>query len=205
MLTATRVFYEKGYEGTSIQDIANELQILKGSLYHYIRSKEDLLIQVLEAVHENMRGNLEAVQGTDADVLARIATFVEHHVTMHVDNYMAARVFVHDVNAMPADARKRIVKVRDEYEAAFRGLLVRGVADGTVCPDVNTKLSAKAILTMLNSVHLWYSPGGDLTADDIAQEYTALVVAALQCDPKSHRHGHRAKWAGARKAGVAGT
>ena len=188
---ATRVFYEKGYEGTSIQDIANELNILKGSLYHYIRSKEHLLVQILEAGHERMLANLDQLKGAEAPALTVIAAFVERHVLVHLDNFMAARVFVHDINALPADARKRIVSVRDEYEAAFRSLISRGIGDGTVCADIDAKLSAKAILTMLNSVHLWYVPGGDLPPERIAQEYTDLVVASLRCDPATHRPGHR--------------
>lgn len=188
---ATRVFYEKGYDGTSIQDIADELQILKGSLYHYIRSKEDLLVQILEEGHERMRANLEATRVAEGPALTTIGDFVERHVLVHLENFRAARIFVHDLNAVPADSRRHIVELRDEYELAFRTLVDRGMRDGTVCTDIDSKLEAKALLTMLNSIHLWYRPEGRLPAPVIAQQYGDLVVAALRCDPSTHHPGHR--------------
>ena len=188
---ATRVFYEKGYEGTSIQEIANELNLLKGSLYHYIRSKDDLLVQILDAGHTRMLSNLASIREMDGPGLAVVAALVRRHVTAHLENYMSARVFVHDMNALPEDARRRIVTLRDEYEREFRGLIVRGVDDGTVCPDIDPTLVTKAVLTMLNSIHLWYSPGRGMTADRIAESYTELVVASLRCDPATHYPGHR--------------
>src|SRR4026207_1251516 len=74
---AARVFYERGYSDASVQDVADELGILKGSLYHYIDTKEDLLFRLLEEVHVDVQRILEEVEALDGlDPLARLHEYV---------------------------------------------------------------------------------------------------------------------------------
>src|SRR5215217_3230815 len=76
---AAQVFHEKGYESTSIQDIADAVGILKGSLYYYITSKEDLLYEILQDVHQAGIKNLELIDAVDGTALEKIRAFVVVH------------------------------------------------------------------------------------------------------------------------------
>src|SRR5438093_6121381 len=82
---AARVFHEKGYESTSIQDIAEAVGILKGSLYYYIRSKEDLLYEILQAVHEDALANIRRVDELEGDALQKLRAFVTAHFTFNAE------------------------------------------------------------------------------------------------------------------------
>jgi AcrR family transcriptional regulator len=191
LTVATRLFYEKGYSETSIQDIADELGILKGSLYHYIRSKEDLLVAVIEEFHERARENLERVAGLDAPPLVKIAEFVRGYVLYTANNLPAAGVFYRDFQLLKGQKRRRVVAKRDIYDTFLRGLIDDGIRQGEMCPDTNVKVAALGILGLMNSLYYWYRPEGEHRADDIANEYAALIAQSLACSPSLHRPGHR--------------
>ena len=78
---AAALFREKGYAATSIQDVADAVNILKGSLYYYIKSKDDLLFEVIQEVHDGGLKNLEEGKGVDGSALERIRAFVTRHMT----------------------------------------------------------------------------------------------------------------------------
>ena len=79
---ATDVFYAKGYDAASLQDIADRLGMLKGSLYYYIQSKEDLLYDVIKTVHEEGLANIESLAAGDGDAVERL----RHVIIGHIDH-----------------------------------------------------------------------------------------------------------------------
>src|SRR5688572_17942312 len=83
---AALVFYERGYESASIQDIAESLGMLKGSLYYYIESKEDLLYQILKDVHVEVLENIEKANAVEGDAMQRIRAFVTSHLVFNANN-----------------------------------------------------------------------------------------------------------------------
>src|SRR3954451_16198756 len=95
---ARRLFAERGYADTSVQDVADELGILKGSLYHYIRTKEDLLFWLLEDVHSDVEEILEEVaQAEGLNPIERIAPYVRRQVLYNLDNLERTFIYYHDM------------------------------------------------------------------------------------------------------------
>jgi AcrR family transcriptional regulator len=189
---AAQVFHEKGYESTSIQDIADAVGILKGSLYYYIASKEDLLFEILQSVHEEALANLERTTATPGDALQRIRAFVTIHVTFNAEHLVKMAVFFQDFRSLSPERRALIVEERDVYDAFLRNLIREGQADGSICADIDPKVTAIAILGMMNWIYHWYRPGGGRSAANLADAYADFVVAGLACSPETHEPGHRA-------------
>lgn len=198
---AAKIFQEKGYEAASIQDIAEALGILKGSIYYYIDSKEDLLYAVLQEVHETALGNMEQLRLVDADALAKIRMFIGSHVRHFTDNLVKVTVFFHDFRSLAGERRDYIVAERALYTNYLRELIVQGQKEGVVCVDVDPKLASFAILGMINWSYQWYRADGDLDAADIAGQFSDLVLSGLACTPQTHRANHRSKL-GVTPAGV---
>jgi AcrR family transcriptional regulator len=188
---AARVFHEKGYEATSIQDIADAVGILKGSLYYYIDSKEDLLYEILERAHEEALQNVEQVSEVEGGALARIRAFVELHLAFNARNLVRMGVFFHDFRSLGDERLAVILEARRSYERFLRELIRDGQAEQVVCPDVDPKLAAVAILGMTNWIYHWYSPDGERSAAEIARVFGDLAVAGLACSPAEHEPGHR--------------
>ena len=188
---AARVFHEKGYESTSIQDIADSVGILKGSLYYYITSKEDLLYEILQSVHQEGLKNLELIDSLEGTPLQKIRAFVVVHFSHNVENLVKMGVFFKDFRSLSAERREAIVQERDMYDNCLRDLIREAQKDGSVCPDVDPKLAAITILGMLNWAYQWYRPGGRMSVLEIANAYGDFVVQGLACDPRTHTPGHR--------------
>jgi AcrR family transcriptional regulator len=190
---AARVFHERGYEQTSIQDIADDIGILKGSLYYYIDTKEDLLHEILWRVHEDALANIRRVEEIEGDALTKIRAFVTLHITFNMENLVRMGVFHHDFRSLSPERRQDIVEARDLYDKMLRELFREGQNEGVVCPDVNPKLATLATLGMCNWVYQWFRPGGPLKPAEVADQFADLVVAGVACTPKTHSPGHRAQ------------
>jgi AcrR family transcriptional regulator len=188
---AARVFHEKGYESTSIQDIAEAVGILKGSLYYYIRSKEDLLYEIIKAVHEDALANIKHIEEMEGDSLQKVRAFITSHLIFNAKNLTKMGVFFHDFRSLSGERRQTIVEARDIYDELVRRLIREGQEQKIICPDIDPKSATFAIMGTLNWIYQWYKPDGKLSAVAIADEFADLIVNGLACTPKTHRPGHR--------------
>lgn len=188
---AAGIFHEKGYDATSIQDVAEALGILKGSIYYYIDSKEDLLFEVVQEVHETALANMERLRKLDVAPSVKLRMFVQNHVRHIIDNLVKAAVFFHDYSSLSSERRQYIVRERDQYDEFLRKLIRDAQANKVVCPDVDPKLASFAVLGMMNWTYQWYRQDEKLSADAVATGLADMVLAGLVCDPATHRAGHR--------------
>jgi len=188
---AARVFNEKGYGSSSIQDIADGVGILKGSLYYYIDSKEDLLYEILRGVHEEALARIEEAVGAESATLANIRAFVVALFTFHAENLVRIGVFFSDFRSLNPKRQEAIIRERDRYDRLLRTLIKQGQAEEVICPELDPKVTDLAILGMVNWIHQWYRPGGGRSARAIAEDYADFAVAGIACTPETHVPGHR--------------
>ena len=112
---ATDVFYAKGYDAASLQDIADRLGMLKGSLYYYIQSKEDLLYDVIKAVHEEGLANIESLAAGEGDPLERLRHVIIGHIEHECRNLTKTAVFLHELQALSPERQAEIVAANVPY------------------------------------------------------------------------------------------
>ena len=184
---AADIFHKKGYAATTLQDIASAVGLLKGSLYYYIDSKEELLYRITRVIHENAVANLESAEAVDGGPDAHLRALVEGHVLAFGRRLTSIRVFYTEYGALTGERRREIMQTRRRYERYVYDLLDEGCAGGVFCPDIDTRMIGNAILTMVNSVYLWYRPGSDEPIERVATAYADFVLAGLQC-PRRHDH-----------------
>ena len=176
---AARVFHEKGYAAASIQDVADELGMLKGSVYHYIDSKQDLLFAIIEDVHRRTMDELEQWVSIEGGALVRLRAFLHGQVLSYCRNVERVGVFLQDMRSLSEDQRVRILDERDRYDRVVRDLIRSGQEEGVIDPEVDPKLAAMAIFGMLNWVSTWWRPDGPSTPDEVADEFTDLALSGL--------------------------
>ena len=176
---AAHLFHEKGYAATSIQDVAEAVGILKGSLYYYINSKEDLLFAILQDCHHASMRQLHEWQQVEGDVLVRLRAFIEGHVLANVGNLVKIGVFLHDFRYLSEDRRAAIVADRDVYDGYLRNLIREGQKAGVVDADADPKLASMALLGMMNWVYQWYHADGRVSPEDLAREFADLALSGL--------------------------
>jgi TetR/AcrR family transcriptional regulator, cholesterol catabolism regulator len=178
---AVRVFANKGYEATSTQEIAEELGVLKGSIYYYIDSKEDLLFSVVQSVHDDMGRNLDRAKARTGAVEERIRGYFEDLLRLTIDRLDYSTVFYNDFRRLSEEHQSIVIKRRDEYERYLVDLLREGQRSGAVRDDVDSKLMALSTLTMATLIYRWYKPGGSFTPDEVVEGYSRVVMSGLGC------------------------
>ncbi|MGE0217202.1 TetR/AcrR family transcriptional regulator [Mycolicibacterium sp.] len=193
---ATRLFIEKGYAATSVQDIAEAVGLLKGSLFYYISGKEDLLYAVLEGMLATSQADIEKLSALEIQPLEKVRRIAEAHVRYVLANRDQATVFFRDFRSLSEERGKEIAAERENYARRFTDVLREAQDDGAVCPDIDIRLASGSLLGMLNMVHEWYPHADERHVNRLAEEIGDLVVASLRCDPATHQPGHRGRESG---------
>jgi TetR/AcrR family transcriptional regulator, cholesterol catabolism regulator len=190
---ATQVFYEKGYDGASLQDIADRLGMLKGSLYYYIQSKEDLLFDVISTVHKE---GLAVIRGR-ADVpggpLERLENVIVGHVEHTCRNLVPTAVFLHELSALPPERRQEVLGSEHAYQGVFRDLIELAQKDGLVRAELDPRLATLSVLGSANWVYRWFRPGGEFSAEQIGAQLADMSIRGIATETAlAARDGGRA-------------
>jgi TetR/AcrR family transcriptional regulator, cholesterol catabolism regulator len=189
---AAQLFAAQGYEGTSLQDIAVAVGVLKGSLYHYISSKEDLLFDVVKVSHEGLHENLDTCRALGGNALEQLVAFSYGHVVLNTtrERFTRGAVYIRDGGKLPPDKREVVVASRDEYERYLRQILRSGQEQGLIDPDVHPRVCSFAILGVVNSYLRWFDPAGPMSREELAREFAAFTLASVRVH-FDHAPGHR--------------
>jgi AcrR family transcriptional regulator len=185
LATAARLFYERGFEATSIQDVAEACGLTKPGLYHHIRSKEDLLLEVLHCGLDLFEAQVVQPTLCVPDPEERLRAWVLAHLRLiHRPGHREASLLLHErlrlALASPAQARVRARKRRvlRLLEACVAELLAHRAARAA-----SPKLAASGLLGMVVFTSHWYRPDGPLSCERLAQELTDLFLRGLLAAP----------------------
>jgi len=170
---AGRLFAERGYHGTSMRDLGRELGLHGSSLYSHIRSKEDLLVDVVQRAADLFQASAATALAQEGDDRDRLRALIAGHTDVLLDHVDEARTFLNEARALDEPNRTRVLAARDGYEHTFRQVLEHGVAAGAFRPDLDPVVTGILLLSVLNSVDRWYRPEGRL-------DRTELVDAILK-------------------------
>jgi len=176
---AARMFDSKGYSATSTQDIANEVGLLKGSIYYYINSKEDLLFRIIEESHEGALRAIATVSHLDVGPLAKSYALVKTHVKVFHDDRVKHSVFFKEFRSLSDDRKEVIRGTGHAYSLFLRSILEEGQQIGEVDQGLNPRLATAGIVGMLNSMSFWYQDGGSWGPDKIGSQFGEQVVMGL--------------------------
>jgi AcrR family transcriptional regulator len=176
---AVEIFWQKGYRAASIQDVAEKVGVLKGSLYYYIQSKEDLLWRVIEDVHEEWSEILKKAGEIDADPIERIHAFIKLHIEWYLTNVTEVSVFFREWHHLSGDRLKTVRARRRRYEQVIRDLITEGQASGDFSPALDEHYAARYVLAAVNAVPDWYRVSNGESAATIAETYADMTVGML--------------------------
>jgi TetR/AcrR family transcriptional regulator, cholesterol catabolism regulator len=186
---AARAFHRLGYEACSINDLVGELGMVKGTLYYYVSSKEDLLALVITEYHRASYEVLDRARERHGAPLERIRWFVHGHVQQITRNPLYAGVFYRDFRCLSPARRAPVVEGRDVYEGVLRDLIREAQHEGQACPHRDAKALGLGVFGMASSVHEWFRPDGEWSGDEVAELFADLAVASLSCVHPSREEG----------------
>ena len=159
--------------------------LLKGSLYYYVRSKEDLLYQLTLRVHNDAMANLERVEALDGDPVDKIRSLVRGHIQTLAGSTAMTQVFYYEYRHLSPDRRREISLARRRYETFLADLIRDGQRAGLLVEDADPWVAAIGLLTMINSIVMWFDAGGRVSTEQICTEYEGLVLRSLGAGPSA--------------------
>jgi TetR/AcrR family transcriptional regulator, cholesterol catabolism regulator len=187
--TAAQIILRKGYDATSVNDIANALGMTKAGLYHYISGKKELLFDIMTFGLDELNDECVAPAHSIADPVERLHFIITKHAQLVTRGQGAITILVDEITALtPAQQRKITARKRDYFDK-LRGTLEQLKAEGKL-QDVDTTTAAFSILGMVNWLSRWFRPDGSMTPDQIGEEIARIVLHGLiRPEERGVRHG----------------
>jgi AcrR family transcriptional regulator len=180
---AARVFCEKGYMAATTRDIARAVGIDNTTLYYYVRSKEDLLYRLAVATHDATDLRMRVVEASRADPASKLRQLITGHLLGFDEQPHRTHVYYSDWHNLTGAYREDIKERRGRYVAYVTDLIRQGRDEGLFDRRLDPAVTTFGILTLLNSLHLWYRPDGRLSLMEIAETYCTLILEGLTRTP----------------------
>ena len=174
---AARLFAERGYQGTSLADLAEQLGVQKPSLYHHIASKEDLLWEIAWEGAAAFHAALDAVP-PELAAAERIRLALRAHLAVVGGQVDIATVFVREWRYLEGERRARFVAERRRYEERIRDLFRDGVEESDLRTDLDIATAALLFLSAANWAYTWLRPGVD--TDVLADRLFAALLDGMR-------------------------
>jgi len=175
---AIDLFNLKGYDATSIGDVAEELGVTKSAVYHHVPSKEHLLSEALDEALTGLEAAVSAAAAADGSAYERLRGVVRHSVEVLVEHQPAVTLLlrVHG----NSETEKAALERRRRIDARLAELVGRAAGQGALRADVDPELVSRLLFGMVNSLVEWYRPSGPVTADQVADAVTAIAFDGLR-------------------------
>ena len=176
---ALQLFAEKGFHGTGIRDLAQAAGLTTSTLYHYMETKDDLLVEIMIGTIAPLSAAAARIEADQSDPAARLCALVEHHVWAHASDRLATLVTDTEIRALSGERLSRVLSIRDAYEEHWR----KAVADGATARRFEAdfpEIAARALLQMATGVSHWFSASGRLKLDDLCREYADAALALVR-------------------------
>jgi len=186
--TAARLFQQRGYDATSMNDVAAALKLSKGGLYHHFQSKDEILFHIMshamEITEERVINVVRRLDGTRVDVAEeRLRTLIRLHIQVVLSpEDREITVMLHENHPLPPSLRRKINARKKDYLHFVEHLIADVQRDvqrdaqsrRNSPPTVTPRAAALALVGMINWIYQWYKPDGPLTGEALVQQFTDI-------------------------------
>ena len=179
---AVALFAAKGFHGTGIRELADAAGLSSATLYHYMGTKEDLLVEIMQASLDRLIRAAGQILEEASSPVAGINGLVQTHVIAHALRRAETVVVDTELRSLSPDRRGPVIAQRDEYEKLWGTVIGKGQASGAFeVPDLS--VTRLALLQMCSGVANWYSPNGRRDLAEIAETHAHLCLTMLGTGP----------------------
>jgi len=174
--TSARIFAEKSYHSTSMRDISRETNVSLAGLYHYCKSKEELLFLIQDNCFGRVLERLEERLNDVTDPINKLQIFIENHLSFFAANMAEMKVLSHEAESLQGDLHAHVSGKKDNYTKLATKILKELSDSRESKRRVNLTVATYALFGMMNWIYNWYDPDGKLKVDELAQNLTQLFL-----------------------------
>jgi AcrR family transcriptional regulator len=176
---AAEVMCQKGYEATSMNDIADAVGLTKAGIYHYIRGKEDLLFQIMGFGMDMVDQDVIAPAKEIEDPEERLRAIARRHATRILEAGGAVTILLTDDMHALSPAHSRAIFDRQRVYLQFIKETLADLAGQGKLRDINPSVAAATILGMICWLGRWYNSNGRMTAEQVVRDFVEMVMHAV--------------------------
>ncbi|MCA9980698.1 MAG: TetR family transcriptional regulator [Anaerolineales bacterium] len=177
---AAKLFAQKGYHATRMQDIADELGLLKGSLYYYFSSKEELLLNLTQGHIEEAITAVSGILATGYTPTEKLTLAIDEHLRLYQEHAHIYAIFMQEnLRLINRDTAVQVDTLTKQYEQLWAQILRAGVDAREFAPDLDIEVTVKAILSMCNNTINWYNPHGRVPIRELARIFANLILKGV--------------------------
>ena len=176
---AAEVFHRKGYDNTSMNDIAEAVGLTKAGLYHHVPSKESLLFTILDYGMDMAEAYVVDPLEAIGDPVRRLKKMIELHLKLILEGRkLAVTGLLHECQGLSRPHQAKINRRKKQYVRLVTGLVseVMQESNGKAAEPADPKVAALALLGMLNWTYQWYKPSGSVKPDEVVREFQDLFI-----------------------------
>ena len=176
--TAARLFQQRGYHATSMNDVASALKLSKGGLYHHFQSKDEILFNLMDHAMDLTQERVINPVRDISDAEGRLRALIRRHIEVVLSvRDREITVMLHENHPLPQSLRRRINARKKDYVHFVENLIAEVQGARHSSGSVSPRAAAFALLGMINWLYQWYRPEGTLQQEHLVQQYTEIFFA----------------------------
>ena len=177
--SAANIFFAKGYHASSIEDVARDVGMLKGSLYYYIKSKDDLLFRLLLAGIEDSDAFIARQIDPESDPVEQLERAIRAQIDYIIQNRVQFGLFLHEFDSLSGKRQHKLISVMSRYNSRFVELVRRAQEEGKLI-NGEPWIIVNGILGMCNWLYRWYDPDQLSDSEQIKSVFVRLVFEGIR-------------------------
>jgi AcrR family transcriptional regulator len=181
--TSAGIFARKGYHSTTMRDISRETQASLAGLYHYCRSKEELLFLIQDNCFGRVLDRLQQRLPVTTEPIDKLRLVIENHLSFFAANMAEMKVLSHEAESLAGEMHEHVSGKKQEYTRLVREILseVQEVrASGA--HEIDLTVATYALFGMMNWIYNWFDPGGKLTVNELVDNITRLFLSGFRAE-----------------------
>src|ERR1019366_341478 len=183
--TAAQLFLEKSYGRTTLNDVAERLNITKPALYHYFHNKEDILLECYRLGTSMIEEILNDIAAHCGNGLKKVEAFIYSYANVMTINFGRCVMRLDEAD-LTSDARAEVRTYKRKIDRRLRSFIQEGIEDGSIAP-CDAKIAAFSIAGALNWICMWYEPDGALSPEEIASQFARTLTQGLVPRKPNHK------------------
>lgn len=175
---AAQIFAKKGFDRTSLDDVAAELKITKPGLYYYFKSKDELLYAIILTHWEKLYGPIQKKLSQSSDPVENLRFAMTHHLGYVID-HPDASLLVEEKYSLHEDYLRAYKKMEKEYADEIRDQLVRLKKKGKLRKGIDPTVATYTLFSAINMPHRWYDPKGRVKPREYIRQVTEIFLSGI--------------------------
>ena len=177
LLAAVRMFNERGFHATSLDEVAASLGVSKPTIYHHLGNKDQVLLECVLIGLDQLREAAAIAAARPGRGIDRLRDFLVRYARINMEDFGRCVIRTGD-EALSPDSAARFRALKREIDSAMRNLIADGIADGSIVP-ADTRLLAFTLAGALNWPARWFRPDGPLDATEVAGQMVDMLIVGL--------------------------